>query len=256
MPEEETPRPRLMRRLVLAVARAVALLILVAGFSGALAIALPNVRPLTRYASALLVGVIIFESLRPRGRQPVAAAAASAVAPVATSDELIDAQRIIDELRSEAERNRLETQKRADSLTHDVQDLLHKNAGLRQQIDKVTAELGQARTSAAEREKQLREQFEAENTHVQRAAGKALDEIQKTRTASDALRVQLDRERQNAATLQKTAEALQSEREKLQSQIAELEKRMASASQEMDGLRGERHRARREIEETDRKSVV
>ncbi|HEX9500697.1 MAG TPA: response regulator, partial [Thermoanaerobaculia bacterium] len=255
MPEEETPRPRLMRRLVLAVARAVALLILVAGFSGALAIALPNVRPLTRYASALLVGVIIFESLRPRGRQPVAAAA-PAVAPVATSDELIDAQRIIDELRSEAERNRLETQKRADSLTHDVQDLLHKNAGLRQQIDKVTAELGQARTSAAEREKQLREQFEAENTHVQRAAGKALDEIQKTRTASDALRVQLDRERQNAATLQKTAEALQSEREKLQSQIAELEKRMASASQEMDGLRGERQRARREIEETRQKAEV
>src|SRR5260370_12000976 len=104
MLEEETPRPRLMRRLVLAVSRAVALLILVAGFSGALAIALPNVRPLTRYASALLVGVIIFESLRPRGRQPVAAPA-----PVATSDELIDAQRIIDELPSEPERNRLET---------------------------------------------------------------------------------------------------------------------------------------------------
>jgi CheY-like chemotaxis protein len=248
MPADESPRPRLMRRLVLAIARAVALLILVAGFSGTLAIALPNVQPLTRYVSALLLGVIIFESLRPRPRERAVVAAADPMAmPAATSDELIDAQRIIDELRSEAERGRAEAQKHADSLKHDVQDLLEKNAGLRQQIDRVTADLSQARTTASEREKQLREQFEAENTHVQRAAGKALDEIQKTRTANDQLRAQI-------ATLQKTAEALQTEREKLQSHIAEIEKQMASASQEMDGLRSERQRARREIEETRQKA--
>ena len=68
MPEDESPRPRMMRRLVLAIARAVALLILVAGFSGVMAMALPNVQPATRYMSALLLGVIIFESLRPRSR--------------------------------------------------------------------------------------------------------------------------------------------------------------------------------------------
>jgi hypothetical protein len=131
MPADESPRPRLLRRLVLAIARAIALLILVAGFSGVAAIALPNVPPLTRYISALLLGVIIFESLRPRARHAavaVSAAGDSAAMPAATSDELIDAQRIIDQLRSEAERSRLEAQKRADSLTHDVQDLLEKNA--------------------------------------------------------------------------------------------------------------------------------
>jgi CheY-like chemotaxis protein len=255
MPADESPRPRLMRRLVLAVARAVALLILVAGFSGTLAIALPNVQPLTRYVSALLLGVIIFESLRPRPRERAAVAAADPIAmPAATSDELIDAQRIIDELRSEAERGRVEAQQRADSLRHDVKDLLEKNEGLRQQVDKITADLTQARASASEREKQLRDHFEAENTNVQRAAGKALDEIQKTRTANEQLRTQIEKERQNAASLQKTAEALQAEREKLQSHIAEIEKKMASASQEMDGLRAERQRARREIEETRQKA--
>ncbi|MDQ6800035.1 MAG: response regulator [Acidobacteriota bacterium] len=244
-----------MRRLVIAISRAVALLILVAGLSGALAIALPNVQPIIRYASALFLGVALFETLRPWARRP-AAVVAPADVPAATSDELIDAQRTIDQLRSEAERNRVDAQKRADSLTHDVQDLLEINAGLRQQVDKGTSELAEARTKAAEREKRLREQFEAENTHVQRAAGKALDEIQKTRTVNDELRAQVDREKQNAATLQKTAEALQTEREKLQSQIAEFQKRMASASQEMDGLRAEQKRARREVEEARQKAEV
>ncbi|HEY8183285.1 MAG TPA: response regulator [Thermoanaerobaculia bacterium] len=232
-------------------------MILVAGFSGTLAIALPRVQPVTRYATALVLGVAIFESLRPRERQKAVVAAADPMAmPAATSDELIEAQRIIDELRSEAERGRAEAQKRADSLKHDVQDLLEKNSELRQQIDKVTADLSQARTTAAEREKKLREQFEAENTHVQRAAGKALDEIQKTRNANEQLRAQIEKERQSATTLQETAGALQAERDKLQAQIAGIEKKMASASQEMDGLRAERQRARREIEETRQKAEV
>src|SRR5438067_5753826 len=183
MPEDESPRPRMMRRLVLAIARAVALLILVAGFSGVMAMALPNVQPATRYMSALLLGVIIFESLRPRSRQSIAAVVAPSEAPAATSDELIDAQHIIDNLRSEADRSRLEGQKRADSLKRDVEDLLEKNAGLRQQIDKITGDLALARTTAS--------QFEAEHAHTQRAAGKALDEIQKTRTANDQLRTQI-----------------------------------------------------------------
>ena len=234
MPADESPRPRLMRRLVLAIARAVALLILIAGFSGALTIALPKASPLIHYGAAILLGVIVFETLRPRPRVAQSIAAPVSADPMAmpavTSDELIEAQRLIDELRSEGDRNRLEAQKRADSLKHDVQELLTTNAGLRQQIDSLNGDVAKARTTAAEREKQLRDHFEAENTHVQRAAGKALEEIQKTRTANDQLRAQADRERQNVATLQKTAEALQAERDKLQTQIAEFEKKLAAAS--------------------------
>jgi hypothetical protein len=218
MPDDGSPR-RLMRRLVVAVARALALLILVAGFSGALAIALPNVQPLLRYGAALLLGVTIFETLRPRRREAAAAAVAPpspAESPVTgpSAEELTAAQRVIEELKSDAERSRQEAQKRTDSLNHDVQELLATNASLRQQIDKTEAdlkqtrakaaadtkqireqldtELTQTRTKAAAETKKLREEFEAESAQLQRGASKALEEIEKTGWRRK-LRPQVDR---------------------------------------------------------------
>jgi CheY-like chemotaxis protein len=240
MPEDGSPRPRMMRRLVLAIARAIALFLLVAGLSGALAIGLPNVDPLRRYIAALIVGVIIFESLRPRERRP----------PVAP--DIADAQRRIDELQAEVE-------SRAKAL-----------AGLRQQVDRAESELAEAHATADEqerlrkaeadeagrREREAREKWEAENQHVQRAAGKALEEIQRTRSANEELRAQIERERQNTATLKQAAEAQAADRRKLESQLADLNKRLASASQELDGLRAEQQRSRRELEETRQKADV
>lgn len=240
MPEDGSPRPRMMRRLVLAIARAIALFLLVAGLSGALAIGLPNVDPLRRYIAALIVGVIVFESLRPRERRP----------PVAP--DIAEAQRRIDELQAEVE-------SRAKAL-----------AGLRQQVDRAESELAEAHAAANEqeqlrkaeadeagrREREAREKWEAENQHVQRAAGKALEEIQRTRATNEELRAQFERERQNTATLKQAAEAQAADRRKLESQLADLTKRLASASQELDGLRAEQQRARRELEETRQKGEV
>src|SRR6266852_505813 len=251
MPDDGSPRPRLMRRLLLAIARAIALLILVAGFSGALAIALPKVSPAVRDASALVAGVAIFETLRPRERHAVAAEAAAPV-PLDSSEDLVEAHRVIEELRAEMQRTRDESQGRSDSLTHDVQDLLQINDGLRQQIDSVESTLAQARAKAIED----REKHEAESKNVQQAASKALDEIQKMRATNDQHRAQIDREKQNTAALQKTADSLQAEREKLQTQLSGFDKKLASAAQEMDGLRAERHRARREIDETRQQAEV
>src|SRR5437879_2916251 len=173
----------MMRRLLLAIARAVALLILVAGFSGALTLALPNVSPAIRYGSALLLGVALFETLRPRERRD-SIAEPGTVVPAGTPEDLVEAQRVIDELRTEIQSNREESQGRTDSLTRDVQDVLQINSGLRQQIDSVESTLSQVRAKAAE-------------------------EAQK-------VRAQIEREKQNTAALQKTADALQGERAKLQ----------------------------------------
>src|SRR5713226_3089128 len=128
MPEDGSPRPRMMRRLVLA-------------------IGLPNVDPLRRYVAALIVGVIVFESLRPRERRP----------PVAP--DIAEAQHRIDELQGEVE-------SRAKAL-----------AGLRQQVDRAESELAEAHAAADEqerlrkaeadetgrREREAREKWEAEN---------------------------------------------------------------------------------------------
>ena len=226
------------RRLLLAIARAVALLILVAGFSLALTLALPRVQPVPRYAAALVLGVAIFEGLRPRERRTVVVEPSVAEVPVSTSEDLLEAQRLIDELHQEIQRTRDESQGRADSLTRDVQDLLQINAGLRQQIESVESTLAQTSANAAHD----RAKYEAESKNVQSAAGKALDEIQKTRATNDAL--------------QKTASALHAERDKLQSQLAEIDKRLASSAQELEGLRAERQRVRREIEETRQQAEV
>ena len=143
MADEGSQRPRMMRRLMVAIARAIALLILVAGLAAALTIALPTVDPVRRYIAALIVGVAIFESLRPRkGPVPVQ------TAPPIPAD-IVEAQRSIDDLRSEHE-------------------------------SKVAA-LTKAHASEIEK-------HEAESENVQRAAARALEEIQRSRAASDELR--------------------------------------------------------------------
>ena len=143
MADEGSQRPRMMRRLMVAIARAIGLLILVAGLAAALTIALPTVDPVRRYIAALIVGVAIFESLRPRkGPVPVQ------TAPPIPAD-IVEAQRSIDDLRSEHE-------------------------------SKVAA-LTKAHASEIEK-------HEAESENVQRAAARALEEIQRSRAASDELR--------------------------------------------------------------------
>src|SRR5207253_7414707 len=126
-----------------------------------------------------ILGVAIFETLRPRERRGSLAEPA-AVERAGTSEDLVEAQRVIEELRTEIQSGRDESQGRSDSLTRDVQDLLQINSGLRQQIDSIESTLSQARAKAAE-------------------------EAQKVRT-------QIEREKQNTAARQKTAETLQSER--------------------------------------------
>src|SRR5438105_3280473 len=64
MPEDGSPRPRPMRRLLLAMARAVILLILITGIHGVLAIAFPRTPAVNRAVAAFVIGVIIFETLR------------------------------------------------------------------------------------------------------------------------------------------------------------------------------------------------
>ena len=54
-----------MRRLLLATARAVILLILITGIYGALTIALPRPPAANRAVAALVIGVIIFETMSP-----------------------------------------------------------------------------------------------------------------------------------------------------------------------------------------------
>src|SRR6266542_1479530 len=82
MPEDGSLRPRPMRRLMFAIARAAALFILVTGIYAALA-----------------AGVVIYEMLRPMKR------AAAVPAPQAVVDDTaaLDAQRTIDQLRDEYE---------------------------------------------------------------------------------------------------------------------------------------------------------
>src|SRR5438876_167162 len=126
MPEDGSPRPRLLRRLSLAIARAVALLILVGGFAGVLALAAPRLETLPRYVSALLLGVVIFESLRPREKRvvietPAPAEAAPVVVPVDTRE-------------ADAHIARLKS---------DIEDLVEINDALRQQTERAESSVGQ-----------------------------------------------------------------------------------------------------------------
>src|SRR5438874_1414286 len=101
MVDAESLRPSKIRRLMVAFARATALFILVAGIYGVAAIALPRTPVLNRSIAALLIGVIIFEMLRPPRR--VVSVPAEAAEPVDNSVELAEAQQVIEQLRSEAD---------------------------------------------------------------------------------------------------------------------------------------------------------
>src|SRR5712691_3185779 len=234
MPEDRSPRPRPMRRLLLAMARAVALLVLVTGIHGALAIALPAAAPVTRYVAALVAGVIVFEMLRRPGRRGATVIAPAEEMPA----DLTEAQRTIDDLRAELQRAAASIGGLSDAL---------------EQARAAAAEEARARSGeveqAGERESEIRKQYESETEHLQRAASKALEEIQRTRSTADDLRGQFERERARANATQQSADALAAERKKLESKGADLDARLASALQELDGLRAERQRAHRQVEE-------
>src|SRR5947209_5339332 len=203
MTDEGSPRPRLLRRLLLATARAIALLILVTGIYGALAIGLPQISILSRSIAALIAGVIVFETLRPARRPP---APAAPLVPV-------DAQPIIDDLRAKAERIQSESEER---------------------IAVLSQALEEARAAGAS-EAQTRAGEKAESENVQRAATRALEEIQRSRAANDELRGQLERERNRA--------------KEIESQIADFKGRFTASLQELETLRAERQRTRRDVEE-------
>ena len=226
MADEGSQRPRMMRRLMVAIARAIGLLILVAGLAAALTIAFPTVDPVRRYIAALIVGVAIFESLRPR-KQP---AAPLQTAPIPA--DIIEAQRSSDELQSEHE----------------------------SQIAALT------KAHAAEIE-----QYEAETENVQRAAARALEEIQRSRAASDEQRAkvassqqeldaaksahrdtqkELDLTRKSSQQLVHTNEALtrqlDEERQRFQ---AELQRVIAESKSERDEMQAEARAVANRLEE-------
>ena len=210
MPEDGSLRPRPMRRLMFAIARAAALFILVTGIYGALSVALPSAPMLNRAIAALAAGVVIYEMLRPMKR------AAAVPAPQAVVDDTaaLDAQRTIDQLRDEYESR--------------------------------IAALAQARVAdeeeARNREAQVRQQYERESEHAQRAASRALEEIQRSRAANDQLRAEVERERARAITLE--------------TQLADFDRRLASSLQELEALRAERQRSHHEVEETRQRAEV
>ena len=189
MPEDGSPRPRPVRRLLLALARAAALFILVAGIYGAATIALPQTPLLNRAIASLLIGVVIYEMLRRPRRIESVASPAPVEAPPDNSAELLEAQHAIDGLRGEAE-------------------------------------------AARNREAQTREQYERENENLQRAANRALEEIQRVRSTNDDLRGQLE------------------------AQKAEAQKHTSAVTQEIEAIRADRQRARREVEEAKQKAEV
>src|SRR5207253_4498620 len=184
-----------------------------------LALAAPRLGNLPRYVSALLLGVVIFESLRPREKRvvietPAPAEAAPVLAPPADTSE------------ADAHIARLKS---------DIEDLVEINDALRQQSErgessvkqlndelaKLRAQMATEADAGRAREKKIRDQYEAESEHVQRAAAKAMEEIQRNRASNDEFRTR--------------AEKVGAE--------------LATAQQELDALRTERQRSRREIDE-------
>src|SRR5437867_8150873 len=206
MPEDGSPRPRPMRRLLLAMARAAALLILVTGIHGALAIALPRTPAAYRYIAAVVVGVIIFEMLR-RPPRPRTIVTAPGEEPVTLPLDLMEAQRTIDGLRAETESARSEADARVAALTRDMQDLIATNTALREQSERAESSIGglsqaleQARASAA---------GEAEQASTRESKiRKAMEEVQRVRATADDLRGQLERERARASATQQSADSL------------------------------------------------
>ena len=208
MPEDGSPRPRPMRRLLLAMARAVALLTLVTGIDVALTIALPQTSSLSRHISALIAGVILYELLRPARRR--AATTASAEPAAAIPADSLEAQTMIEQLRAEIAR--------AEASIADLsQALEHARASAAEDARSRAAE----REESQGRESELRQQYETETEHLQRAGAKALDEIQRGRSASDELRGQLDKERAKANASQQSADALAEVRKKQEAQLEE-----------------------------------
>jgi len=188
MTDAGSVRSSRIRRLIVAIARATALFILVAGIYGAAAIARPQSSVLVRSIVALGIGVVIFEMLRPARRAITVPVEGNVV--VDNSAELAEAREMIDLLR---------------------------------------VEIGAAR----DRESEIRQQYERESEHLQRAASRALDEIQRIRAAHDEARGQLDSERTKSS---------------------DAERRIASAAQELEALRADRQRALRDLEQARQKS--
>ncbi|HLJ73295.1 MAG TPA: response regulator [Thermoanaerobaculia bacterium] len=185
-----------MRRLAMAIARAVALFILVTGIYGALAIALPRWPVLNRSIVALLVGVTIFEILRRPRRAVTVPVPAQDLSPVVIdgSVELAEARATIEKLRDALE-------------------------------------------TARNRESEVRSEYERESEHLQRAASRALEEIQRTRASHDELRGHLESERAKLTAAQQELESARS-----------TEQRLGAAMAEIEAMRADRQRVARELE--------
>src|SRR5881394_119013 len=100
MPEDGQGRPHPVRRLLLALARAAALFVLVAGIFAAITVALPETTLLSRAIASVLAGVFVYELLRRPRRAP--AAVSTELAPDNTA-ELQEAQYALRQLRLQTE---------------------------------------------------------------------------------------------------------------------------------------------------------
>jgi CheY-like chemotaxis protein len=168
---------------------------------------------------------------------------------------------------AEADRLRGDGEARSSALTRDLEELVQVNNALRQQVADqqasatehlaradaqaidLNAELAKARAAAEEearlrridgenaraRETRLHEQFKAESKHLEHAASTAFEDVQRTRAEKDELRVELERQGET--------------RQKLEAQLSDFDGRLAVALEELDALRAERERAKRELGE-------
>src|SRR6202040_564028 len=99
MPEDGSPRPRPVRRLLIAISRAAALFILVTGIYGAATIAVPQAPLLNRAIASLLIGVIIFEMLRRPRRTVYVPSEAPVESPTDNKEERLETQNAVNQLR-------------------------------------------------------------------------------------------------------------------------------------------------------------
>jgi len=262
MSEDGSPRHRLMRRTLIAGARAAGLFILIAGIDGVLAITVPGLTDTPRAIVALLAGVILFELLRPARRPRPSAVPGYDETDARGSEELATLRATTLHLRAEIET--IEEARRAlaidlDQARERIADVEQANALLQEGTTRVLEESERHRSANVDLETRLQQERarvekgqrdrEREHEALRSAAASLKQEAEHERQRAD----QGMRELQNALT---SAAAVATQRQKLESQNAESAKRLTAALQELEALRSERQRVRREIEETRQRAEV
>ena len=222
MPEDGSPRPRPMRRLLLAMARAVILLILITGIYGALTIALPRPPAANRAVAALVIGVIIFETLRATRRPASSAIGTGNESRIAALSDAVEKART--------------------SAADQAQEIQR----LREQIEPERARASSIEGRLASTQQEL-EAIRAERANLQKLVADYENDLVRSRESARALegllasaQGELEAVRAERADLQNLVAGHENDLERERERASSLEGRLASALQELEGLRGER----------------